>query len=61
MLQHFGLATGCRSHIAELLLLWPCLCLARRHIHMQTTGLWWFLDGTGGVAVVSSPFLMEGQ
>ena len=27
---------------------------------MQTTELWWFLDGTGGVAVVSSPFLMEG-
>ena len=32
----------------------------QKHIHEQTTGLWWFLDGTGGVAVVSSPFPMEG-
>ena len=60
MLQHSGLGTKCRSHIDEPLLLWACLCLARRHIHVQTTGLWWFLGGTGGVAVASSPFLMEG-
>ena len=48
------------SHCRQLLL-WLCLCPARRHIHAWTTGLWWFLDGTGGVAVVSSPFLMEGH
>ena len=61
VLQHFGPGTGCTSHIAELFLLWPCLCLARRHIHVPTTGLWWFLNGTDGVSVVSSPILMEGQ
>ena len=27
----------------------------KTHPCMQTTGLWWFLDGTSGVAVVSSP------
>ena len=48
MLQHFGSGTGCMSHTAKLLLLCPCLCLARTHIHKQTTVLWWFLDGTGG-------------
>ena len=61
VLQHSGPGTGCRSHIAKLLLLWPCLCLARRHIHKWTTVLWWFLDGTGEAVVAPSPFLMEGQ
>ena len=55
-----GLEHGCRSHIAKLLLLWPCLCPARRHIHKQTTVLWWLLDGIGGAVVGSSPFMMEG-
>ena len=56
VLQHSRPGTGCRSHIAELLLLWPCLCLAGRHIHEQTTVLWWFLDGTGGAVVAPLPF-----
>ena len=32
---------------------------ARRYIHMWAIGIWWFLDGTGVVGVVLSPFLKE--